>query len=125
MRPLKAAFTIVAVPACLYAVISPAGYALLFAYVRDSSAFFDAIVAVSCIILLTDIFRRLNFWIFSPAFAVLLAASLAGLLFHFRSSGESGPLPFEWLNGYHLRSTPLLLVSAAARLFLHNEPNRA
>jgi hypothetical protein len=47
---------------------------------------------------------------------VLLAASLVGLFVHFRDSGESGPLPYEWLNDYYFRSTPLMLISAANRL---------
>jgi hypothetical protein len=108
---------ITTVCAFAFAVISPGSYALLFAYVGDRSALIDFAVVVSCVILAADVFRHFRVWIFLSAAVVLLSASLAGLFVHFRDSGESGPLPYEWLNRYYVCSMPLLLFSAAARLF--------
>jgi hypothetical protein len=126
MRILKVGLMIVAVVACFYAVVWPATYAFLFAFFGDGSgAFLDIAVAASCVILLADIFRSLNIWLFSFAIVALLAASFAGFFFHFRASDESGPLPYEWLNYYYVRSAPLLLVSAGVRLFRYHGAKQA
>ena len=125
MRYLKTALRIAAIAAFAFAVVSPASYALLFASVGDRSAFIDIAVVGSCVILVADAFRHLIVWLFVSAVAVLVAASLAGMFVHFQDSGESGPLPYEWLNGYYIRSSPLLLISAVVRWFLRHESQRA
>ena len=125
VRHLKTALRIAALTAFAFAAISPATYALLSAFVGDRSAFIDMAVVGSCIILVADAFKHLAVWLFVFGVAVLLTASLAGMFVHFQDSGESGPLPYEWLNGYYLRSMPLLLISAGARLLLRREHQRA
>jgi len=106
---------IAAVAAFIYASIAPATYALLSGVVH-LSAFVDVGVLVSCGIVFADVLERRPVWLYLSAMGVLLAASLVGRFVHFRDSGESGPLPYEWLNHYYLFSTPLVLVSAASRL---------
>ena len=112
---------IAAVAAFAYAVVAPASYALLFAFMADRSALIDIAVVGSCVILVANGFKPLSGWLFVSATALLIAASLAGIFVHFRDSGASGPLPYEWLNGYYLRSTPLLLISSAVRFFSRYE----
>jgi hypothetical protein len=91
---------------------------VLFSAVRHPSAIVDFVIAFGCLGLAFDIIRRMPVWIWFAAFAVVTVSSLAGLCFHFQDSGESGPLPYEWLNDYYVRSWPLLIIALGARLFL-------
>jgi len=46
-----------------------------------------------------------------------MAFSLAGFGYHFRDSGESGPLPYEWINDYFWSAIPLLVTTMFSIIF--------
>jgi len=95
----------------------PAVYTFLF--VGDASSLVGLIVAGSCIILLIEVFKSVKLWLFVCAMATLFCASLMGICFQFRHSGESGPLPYEWLNKYYVNAIPLLVLSGGFRFWRH------
>ena len=95
----------------IWAALSPASYGALFLSVLDSSAIIDFVVLGSCIIIVWDAFKTMPRLIWGTAFMVLLIATNIGFFYYFRDSGESGPLPYEWLNGYYKFTVPLITLS--------------
>jgi hypothetical protein len=112
---------ILLVAACLFAVLVPAMYAFVFGVCWDIDALVATAVTGSCIILGAGGFKRVSGLAFASAVSVLSTATLVGFFVHFPDSGSSGPLPYEWLNGYFQFSTPLLLIAIGVRFFKHDE----
>ena len=48
---------------------------------------------------------------------ILLTAISIGFFHYFRDVGESGPLPYEWLNGYYKFTLPLITLAVLKYLF--------
>lgn len=82
-----------------------------------------AAVFASSVGLVVDTFRRVPALHWIIMLGVLLGAASVGFFHHFRYSGESGPLPYEWLNGYYASALPLILVSLATRLIGRKMPD--
>ena len=99
----------------MWAGLRPATYAFLFLFSLDSSIIFDLLVLLSCTILAWEAFRPTirTAWVLS--LVILLLATGMGFFHHFPDYGESGPLPYEWLNGYYTFSLPLIFVTLVAR----------
>jgi hypothetical protein len=102
--------------AALWALLPPASYGLMFSLFLDWSVFLDFLVSGSCIVLAISAFRRMRIEVWTPSFAVPTLFMTAGLIHNFRTGGESGPLPFEWITGYARHAIPLLLISIVVRL---------
>jgi hypothetical protein len=92
----------------IWAAIRPAVYGALFTLVFNSSAIIDFLVVGSCFVIVWHAFRPLPSFMWITPFGVLLVATIVDFLHHFRDFGESGPLPYEWLNGYHRHTLPLI-----------------
>jgi len=107
--------------AALFATLSPVMYGLLFGAFADWSAFFDFALVISCIALAFAAFKDLPFVLWLSAFVIVTVFATSGFFYRFRDSGESGPLPFEWLNNYLLQALPLLLIAAISRFFATNK----
>ena len=107
---MKVALQILAVLAAMWAIISPAGYGLLFGVFLSWVAIVDMLVAASCVVLAYSMFRGIPAFLNLFAFGVLALFCFLDLFRHFRDSGESGPLPFEWINGYFWQALPLIIV---------------
>lgn len=112
---MKIAFRIAIVPAALWALFLPGAYGLLFTVATDWSAIVDFAIVISCIVLALSSFIRIPSIAWFICFFILSVALLSGVFFHFQDSGESGPLPFEWLNRYFIQGTPLLILSGTQR----------
>ena len=111
---MKIALRVIVIPALIWAGLAPGNYGFLSFYFHHWSAWVDLAVLLACIILAAPPFKRLPFtlWL-CGLIAVSVTASL-GFFHHFQDSGESMPLPFEWLNGYWTQALPLVLVSVAS-----------
>jgi len=107
---------IVILLAGIWAALRPAVYGALSIFFVDSSAMIDLLVLGSCIIIVWDAFRSLSPVVWISSFAVLLIATNTGFFHHFRDSGESGPLPYEWLNGYYQYTLPLISLAILNRI---------
>ena len=110
------AFRIFIVMAALWALYLPGAYGILFAFVTHWSALVDFTIVVCCLILTVAVFIKIPgaFWYMS--FIILTTAAVSGFFYHFRDLGESGPLPFEWLNVYIEHVLPLLLLSVIFKI---------
>lgn len=118
MRVLLRALIVIA---AIWAILAPATYGLLFGFSFDWSALFDFVVVGSCAVLAFTAFKDISLILWLVAFIVVAVSGASGFFYHFQDSGESGPLPFEWLNNYFLQALPLLLIAAISRLF---DPNK-
>lgn len=101
----------------IWAAMHPAVYGVLFLFFVDYSAIIDLMVVASCIIIVWHTFRSLPLFLWIVSLAVLFLAASIGFFHHFRDVGESGPLPYEWLNGYYKFSLPLIILALLNRLF--------
>jgi hypothetical protein len=101
-----------------WAILAPAMYGLLFAAVLHWSAFIDILVVISCIVLAVTAFRQVSQILWIVSFTFVGGVGIAGFFHHFRDSGESGPLPFEWINSYFLHAVPILAVATLTRIYI-------
>jgi hypothetical protein len=106
---------IATIVAGVLAALRPAVYGTLSIVFMDSSAIIDLLVFGSCIILVWHTFRSAPLLVWVAAFAVLLVAANIGFIHHFKDFGESGPLPFEWLNEYFIQALPLIILALLSR----------
>jgi hypothetical protein len=83
----------------------------------DSSAIIDFLVLGSCIIIVWDAFKTLPRLVWAESLLIILAATSKEFIYYFRAFGESGPLPYEWLNGYHKFSLPLITLAGLKCIF--------
>jgi len=97
--------------AAIWAILPAVAYGLLFASVAHWSSLIDLGLALSCITLSLSAFMRVATLAWLAALMIITGFSAIGQFYHFQDSGESGPLPFEWINGYLLHGLPLLTVS--------------
>lgn len=102
-----------------WAALKPAVFAAIFGFVFDQSALIDLAVVGSCIVLVRGALSHVPRYLWGLAFSILLVSSTVGFLHHFKDAGESGPLAYEWLNGYVQFGAPLLVL-AVAGLFRNN-----
>jgi hypothetical protein len=100
------------------AALRPAVYGTLSIIFMDSSAIIDLLVLGSCIVLVWHTFRSAPLLVWVAALAVLIVAANIGFIHHFKDFGESGPLPFEWLNEYFMHALPLIILALLSS-FLH------
>jgi len=107
--------------AAIWAVLAPAMYGVLSGAFADWSAIFDFLIVFSCGVLVLAAFKNISLGIWLAVFAVVAVFGVSGFFYHFQDSGQSGPLPFEWLNSYFVQALPLLLIALLARFF---EPNK-
>jgi hypothetical protein len=107
--------------AAAWAILAPAMYGTLFGAFADWSALFDFLIVFSCGVLVVAAFKNISLGLWLAAFAVMALSGVSGFFYHFQDSGESGPLPFEWLNSYFVQALPLLLIAFLSRFF---EPNK-
>jgi hypothetical protein len=112
---LKIAITL----AGMWAALRPASYGFLFIFSFDSSIIFDLLILLSCTILVWKAFRPTIRTVWVLSLVLLLLATGMGFFHHFPDYGESGPLPYEWLNGYYPFSLPLILLTLVAHS-VHN-----
>jgi hypothetical protein len=98
----------------IWAALSPIAYGFISIIVFHSSAFIDILVFGSCVVLVWEAFSKLPRPIWVASMVVLLGAANIGFVHYFRDFGSSGPLPYEWLNGYYKNAAPLIVLS-----FLH------
>jgi hypothetical protein len=101
----------------IWAAIRPAVYGFIFIIASDSSAIIDFLVLGSCIIIVWDAFKILPRLVWSASLLILLVATNIGFFHYFQDFGESGPLPYEWLNGYYKFSLPLIILAVLKCLF--------
>ena len=71
----------------------------------------DFLVLGSCIIVVWDALKTLAPLVWAASLLILLTATSIGFFHYFRDFGESGPLPYEWLNGYYKFTLPLLALA--------------
>ncbi|MDF1739637.1 MAG: hypothetical protein P1U86_10795 [Verrucomicrobiales bacterium] len=96
--------------------LGPFLYGLLFLVSGDFSAIVDFLVAAAVVGSALKIYVNLPISIWISAMTVFFGASTIGFFVHFRNSGESGPLPFEWLNQYYQFGLPaIILIGVAVR----------
>lgn len=105
-KALKIAFLM----AGAWAALKPTLFAAIFAFVGHRSAVLDMVVVASCLVIVWGAFRRAPLYLWVGSVLVLMVSSFAGFFHHFKDSGESGPLPYEWLNGYFQFSLPLVVL---------------
>lgn len=124
---MKTAFRILIIPAALWALIAPGSYGLLFGVGGDWSAIIDLVIVLCCLVLAISLFIKVSSSVWCVCLLLLSTAVFVGLLHHFQDSGESGPLPFEWLNRYLTQGLPLLVLAIADRIWAKTrnaEPER-
>ncbi|HRQ89762.1 MAG TPA: hypothetical protein PLA50_13260 [Bacteroidia bacterium] len=106
--------------------LAPFLYGLLFGSTGDWSAIIDFAVAASVVGSASRVYVKLPNSLWIPSMMTFFAASMAGFFHHFRDSGESGPLPFEWLNQYYQFGLPsLILILLSVALARRQQPGRA
>ena len=110
---MKLALRIVIVLAALFASLSPASYGTFF----GANMLLCYLLVTACFVLACSEFRDFHFLIRISSWFLVLAFSLAGFGYHFRDSGESGPLPYEWINDYFWAAIPLLVTTMISTIF--------
>ena len=105
----------------LWALLPPASYGVMFLLLLNWSVLLDFLVSASCVVLAISAFRRIQIGIWSLFLAIPGLIMAAGLLLDFRTAGESGPLPFEWIAGYAPHAIPVLLISIAVRMYQNRQ----
>lgn len=90
--------------------LGPFFYGVLFLFCGHWSAFVDFTVAASVVVSVLNPYVNVPMTPWLVSMAIFTAASLIGFFIHFQDSGESGPLPFEWLNQYYQVGIPTLLL---------------
>ena len=114
---MKSLAVILILIAAVLAALAPAAYGLLFGYHGHWSALIDIATAGLCAILAVSSFYPGMKTIWVVSFLWVLLTACLGLFHHFQDSGESGPLPFEWINHYVWPAAPLLIISMAFQIF--------
>jgi hypothetical protein len=112
---MKLTLRILAVAAGVWACLSPFIW-LIFCNGWWGPRGIAVIIFTSSVGLVVDIFRRVPVMLWIMMLVMLLSAGSVGIFHHFQDSGESGPLPYEWLNSYYASALPLILVSLATRM---------
>ena len=120
---MNIAIQIVTILAGVWAAMRPMIYGLIFMLAVDPSAIIDFIVVGGCIVLVWHTIRPLPFSLWIAALSTLLISTSVGFFYHFLDYGESGPLPFEWLNGYYELSMPLIIIVLLRLLFRKQSDN--
>ena len=110
---MKLALRIVIVLAALLASLSPASYGTFF----GANILLCYLLVVACFVLACSEFRDFHFLVRIIAWLIVMAFALAGFGYHFRDSGESGPLPYEWINDYFWFAIPLLMTTMLSIIF--------
>ena len=118
---MKRILRILIVIAAIWAILAPVMYGMLFGAFADWSVLVDFLIVFSCGVLVLATFKNISHVLWIAAFVLVALSGASGFFYHFQDSGESGPLPFEWLNSYFLQALPLLLISAIVRLFEANK----
>ena len=113
---MRLALRILIVFAAIWALLAPLSYGVIFGLFFDWSAIVDLSLAFACMILAYSECKNIRMTVRISAFLVVLGFLFADLLRNFRATGESGPLPFEWINGYFWQALPLLFLSAISIL---------
>ena len=121
MLQMKTILRTLIVIAAIWAILAPAMYGVLFVAFADWSALFDFLIVLSCGVLVLAAFKNVSFGIWLAAFAVVAVTGVSGFFYHFQDSGESGPLPFEWLNSYFVKALPLLIIAFLTRFVVPNK----
>lgn len=99
--------------AAIFGIISflaPLSYGLLFLISLDSSSFVSLTIAAAVLVSVISVFVNIPSSLSIISITAFSGASLIGLFVHFRDSGESGPLPYEWLNEYYEVGIPTLFL---------------
>lgn len=102
---------IVLLPAIIWAARAPGTYGFYSIFFGHWSALIDIVVVLGCVILIVPAFKKIPWTLWLTGLLIVAVASSVGLFHHFRDSGESMPLPFEWLNEYWQGALPLLVLS--------------
>jgi hypothetical protein len=102
--------------AAVWAILAPASYGLLFGVFFDWSALVDFTIVGACGVLALNAYKDVSLMLWLTAFTIVTLSAVSGFFYHFRDSGESGPLPFEWMNVYFSQAMPLLAVSVLVRV---------
>jgi len=107
--------------AAIFAILAPAMYGFLFGAFADWSALIAFALVLSCAALVFAAFKNFSFMLWLAVFTIVTVFAVSGFFHRFRDSGESGPLPFEWLNSYFLQAFPLLVIAILTRVFVTNK----
>ena len=107
--------------AAVWAILAPASYGLLFGVFFHWSALVDFAIVGACGVLALTAFKDVSLMLWLTAFSIVALCAASGFFYHFRDSGESGPLPFEWMNDYLFQAIPLLAVSVLVRVLATNK----
>ena len=118
---MKILFRALIVIAAIWAILVPASYGLLFGFIFHWSALVDFAIVGACGVLALSAFKDVSPVLWFIAFSIVSLSAASGFFYHFRDSGESGPLPFEWMNDYFLQAIPLLVVSVLVRVLATNK----
>ena len=105
---MKVLLKIAILLAGIWAGLHPSVYGFIFIVASDSSAVVDFLVLGSCVVVVWDAFNTVPRFAWSASLSILFMATAIGFFHLFRDFGESGPLPYEWLNGYYKFSLPLI-----------------
>lgn len=69
-------------------------------------------IALALLLIMMSAFDIIHHYLTLVATLIVIGYSVASQFHRFRDSGESGPLPYEWLNDYWIISWPAVLVGA-------------
>lgn len=101
----------------ILAAYPPAVYGALTIFYFDLSAIIDLLIVGGCVIIAWDAFRSVPRFMWIASFIALLIATSIGFFHYFQDAGESGPLPYEWLNGYYKFTIPLIALCSLNHFF--------
>ena len=107
---MKIAIGIAAVIFAGLCFLGPFLYGVLFLFCGDWSLFIDFTIAASVVVSVLKPYVNVPMTLWIVSMTIFTGASLIGFFIHFQDSGESGPLPFEWLNQYYQVGIPTLLL---------------
>ena len=110
---MKLALRIVIVIAALLASLSPASYGTFF----GANMLLCYLLVTACFVLAYSEFRDFHFLVRMISWLIVMAFAVAGFGYHFRDFGESGPLPYEWINDYFWSAIPLLVTTVISIIF--------
>ncbi len=105
--------------------LGPFLYGVLFLFSGDWSAIIDFTIAAAVLGSVLKLYVKIPKTLWVVSMAVFAGASLIGFFVHFRDSGESGPLPFEWLNQYYHGGIPALFLIGLSVALSNRDRTRA
>jgi len=106
-------------------MVAPLSYGIMFGSGRDWSAVVDVAVALICIVVALSVFLNTRFGVWVTSILCLSIVALAGQFHHFKDSGESGPLPYEWINNYITQALPLIVLVIAFKTIWNRSTARS